>query len=76
MRRFSSLLALIGMTVGSMAITGCESSDRPDAHDSRYDFDGGNGAFGESALQPGYYPKDRHNNPTTQPSPPAVSSDH
>lgn len=59
MRRVIAIVAGCSLALGSLALTGCESSNQSDLpRDERGTTAGGNGAFGESPARPGDYSSD------------------
>jgi hypothetical protein len=69
-----SVAVAIMAAIGTTRIVGCESTNEQQSQGSIEGFAGGNGAFGESPMQPGAYPDDSTRNSSRQ-QPAQSSSD-
>lgn len=74
MKRLLAFVAAASLSLGTFALTGCESMNSKPPED-RGATAGGNGAFGESPARPGSYSGDEYNQqgrqnvaPATQPA--------
>jgi hypothetical protein len=69
MKSLLSLVAVLGISAGGMALVGCESAPSTNPSGPNSAMSGGNGAFGESPAYPGAYTRDHPSRPaTTQPA--------
>ena len=75
MKRLMSLFAVASLAVGGLVLAGCDSSSENLPPNERGAYAGGNGAFGESPVNPGVYSSDSGSQSTTQPSQNTAHSD-
>lgn len=68
MKRLMSFAAAASLAVGGVVLAGCESSNENLPPNERGAYAGGNGAFGESPVNPGVYTSGNGSQSTTQPS--------
>ncbi len=66
MKRSLSVMTALILAIGATRIVGCGSTKEPPSQESVDGFAGGNGAFGESPVQPGAYADDAARNPSQQ----------
>ena len=59
MSRTLCLIAAAILVTSSLGIVGCQTSTGTASGPAMSGFAGGDGAFGESPLAPGYYPSDK-----------------
>lgn len=70
MKPILSLVTLLGISAGSMALVGCEStpSTSPSPNGPNAAMSGGDGVFGENPVYPGAYTEHLSKPATTQPA--------